>query len=554
MKAHDVVRRALRENGVEVVFSLMSDGTKTLVAKLQKRDDVSVLEARHEQNAMAMADGYARATGEVGVCTVGRGPAIAQTGTSLVTANKHGSKLLVLAPESPLSVEYDVKRFEQESFLRMMAGDVVSIRSPDTLVSRITNVFRRLDRGDGPIVVQVPWDLMNDEVPVPDDWDPVASPSESKGRVHPPPESAEAAVDLYLDSAATAPPVILAGRGAVRADAAEVLEDLAERTGAILTTTLQAKGYFADHPFAPGFVGTFGAGLANQYLNESDFVFAVGCSLNPHTTDHGRLLEDTTVVHADVEPTNLGVYATVDLGIHGDARETARAVERVLADEGLDFSDMFWTANRRHHIAETSALDDREYPEKPERIDPRDLVRKLDTTLPSDRRVVVDGGHFVNFVLDGISVPSPDDFVWSLDFASVGQGVPMGIGAAAREDDRPCITFCGDAGFMMTIQELNTLAREEIPITIVVMNDEALGSEYHQLDLAGKNAAAARSETPDFADVAEDFGVRGYTIQSINDIEAISDELSRPPDDPRVVDCKINREVRHRFYLDLHGF
>jgi len=106
----------------------------------------------------------------------------------------------------------------------------------------------------------------------------------------------------------------------------------------------------------------------------------------------------------------------------------------------------------------------------------------------------------------------------------------------------------------MAIQELNTVAREQIPITFIVMNDQALGSEYHQLDLAGENATAAQCDTPDFEAVAQDFGIEGYTIRSLDDLNEIIDPLSQKPQKPMVVDCRINREVRHRFYLDLHGF
>lgn len=557
MKSHDVLRSFFHENGVDTVFSLISDGTKKLLAKLAKDDGIRVIEARHEQNAMAMADGYARATGDIGVCVVGRGPGIAQTGTSLVTSTKRGTKLLVLVPESPLRTDYDNKEFDQEAFLEATVEDVVSIRSTDLLARRVASVFKRLERGESPIAVQIPWDLMNADYDPGRDWDPSTyfQASVDRGsRLQPTDEAVEAAIDHYLDSDASIPPLILAGRGAYLSGATDAIKDLASRTGAMLATTLQGRGMFANHPYAIGFVGTFGSNLANDYFNQSDFVLAVGCSLNPHTTDDGRFLEDSTVVHIDTDPTNIERHATVDHGIHGDARETIRAMERELAALEMDFSDKFWTDKRQENIASTSALDEREFPVTQNRIDPRDLVRELDDIIPDDRLVVTDGGHFVNFVLDGISVATPRDFVWSLDFASIGQGVPMGIGTAAADDDRACITFCGDAGFMMTTQELNTMARENLPVRLIVMNDELLGSEYHQLDLAGENAAAAKLATPDLADIAREFGVDGYTVRSVDDLKSISDKLSKKPNGPSLVDCKIDPEVRHRFYQDLHGF
>jgi len=557
MKATKIIRQLFHEKDIKKVFSLMSDGTKKLVSKIDEDEEIEVVEARHEQNAMAMADGYARGTSEIGVCIVGRGPAIAQTGTSLVTSSKNGTKLLVLVPESPLSTAYDSKGFRQEAFLETMGNEVVSIRSREVLVTKLVQTIRKLERGGGPIAVQIPWDLMHAEIEIDGEWDPGAhfdGSIQTGARLQPSDGAVTEAVDLYLDSDKSVPPVIVAGWGAYRSGAEEAIEGLAERTSAMLATTLQGRGLFADHPFSIGFVGGFGSNLANDYFKQSDYVLAIGCSLNPHTTDHGRFLEETTVVHVDIDPTHLERHQAVDIGIQGDARETARAIEQELASAGIDFSDKFWTDKRRSQIAEFSALDEREYPEQSDRVDPRDLIRELDMMLPTDRLVVADGGHFTNFVLDGMSVSSPQDFIWSLDFSSIGQGVPMGIGAATGTDDKACITFCGDSGFMMTLQELNTIAREQIPVTLIVMNDQALGSEFHQLDLADKNAAAAQCETPDFEKIAQDFGVEGHTVQSLADLESMRDRLSEKPEEPRLVDCKINRQVRHRFYLDLHGF
>jgi len=132
--------------------------------------------------------------------------------------------------------------------------------------------------------------------------------------------------------------------------------------------------------------------------------------------------------------------------------------------------------------------------------------------------VVSDGGHFSRWVLDGISTPEPADFHWTLDFAAIGQGLSHGIGAALNSGDRTPVTFCGDAGFMMALQEVDTAVRHEIPVTIVVMSDSALGTEYHSLQTANKYADVALLEAPDIADVAQSLGADGYTVRSSDDL------------------------------------
>lgn len=549
MKAYDAIIDVLDEAGVGTVFTLQSSDVMYMLNSLRDRGDFEVVQSRHEQGAVAMADGYSQASGTIGVCVVGRGPAIAQTGTSLLTARRGGSKVLAIVAESPVAARHDLKAFDQESFLAATMGDVVSIRSHDVLVSEIESVVRRLRVGEGPIAVQVPADLLNGAMEPPNDErrDGVLTPVDAGRPRQPDPERVAEAVDLYLDSDASRPPVVLAGRGAVRADARGPIEDLAERTNAVLTTTLRARGYFSDHPFSLGFAGEWGSSLANDYLLQSDCVFVVGCSLNQRTTDHGHLLrDDAKLIQIDTDPGSVARHAPVDIGILGDARATVTALVEELERRGIDRSGVFWTDRRRERIAETPALDDGEFPDRPDRIDPRDLVESLDDLLPEDRLVVADGGHFMRWVMDAVRTPTPDDLVWPYEFVAIGQGLPAGIGAAAAAEERACVVFCGDAGFMMMLQEVDTAVRNDVPVTIVVGNDRALGSEYHKLDQAGKNAEPSLMETPDLAAVAEGLGAESFTVSGTEDLEELAGVLGERPTGPVVVDCRLNRNVRHR--------
>lgn len=557
MNVSDAIIRYLVEQDVDTLFTLMAEDVMGVTVPLQKEwsDEVRVLSTRHEQLAMAMADGYARSRDDIGVCIVGRGPAIAQTATALKTAHVNGSRLLVITGESPLASHEELKGFDQETFLGTVAEDVVSVRDDDVLLPKLRDAFRRLRNGSGPIVVQVPWDLMDSETDVVDEVPSqvfgTARAAET-GTHEPADEKVEAVVDAYLESDASVPPVILAGEGAVKAGAKDAIERLAERTSAILTETLQANGYFSDHPYGAGFVGTFGTNLANEYLTQSDFVLAVGSSLNNHTTDMGRLVEDATVVHVDADPAAIERYTPVDIGVVGDASATVDAIADELADRGIDFSGTFWTENTKRRLAETSPWEGQEFTDVAGRMDPREFVLELDGLLPADRQVVTDAGHFLNFVLDGISVPHPEDYMWTLDFGAIGLGLPMGIGAAARTDDRTTVTFVGDAGLMMSLQALETAVVEEVPGLIVVMNDGALGSEYQQLENRGLPMDVAVSETPDLAALARDFGAEAHTVTSIDELHGVEETLSQEPDGPVLIDCKIDRDAKHRFYESEH--
>ncbi|WP_340100449.1 thiamine pyrophosphate-binding protein [Salinibaculum salinum] len=558
MLISDVIIRYLVEEEVETLFSLMAEDVMGITATAQEEwsDDLSVVETRHEQMAMAMADGYARSTDDIGVCVVGRGPAIAQTGTALGTANVNGSQLLVITGETPMSSLGGLKYFEQETFLGPLTEDVMSVRDEEALLPTFRDAFRRLRRERGPIVVQVPWDLMDSETDLSVEWETDNFGTEAidpnAARAHPNEASVREAVDLYLDSDATVPPLILAGRGAVESDAKEAIEDLAERTSALLATTLQAQGYFSNHPFSLGFPGTFGSNIANESITQSDFVLAVGCSLNNHTTDMGRLVDEATVVHINNDPAHIERDTPVDLGIVGDARETVAEMERELADLDMDFSGKFWTESTERRIADASPWDDTEFVDEPGRMDPRELMDVLDAVLPEDRLVITDAGHFLNWAIDGITIPHPDDYMWTLDFGAIGVGFPMGIGAAWQEDERTPVTFVGDAGFLMSLQTLDTMARYDIPSIVVVVNDDALGSEYQQLKNRGISPDAAVAEAPNLAALARDFGVEAHTVESADDLGELDETLSTRPTGPVVLDCKVDRDVKHRFYDSDH--
>jgi thiamine pyrophosphate-dependent acetolactate synthase large subunit-like protein len=561
MKGHEIIIQILSDENVGTIFTLMSEDTMSLMSKIEseRKDSIRMIKTRHEQSAMAMADGYARAENRIGVCLVGRGPAVAQTGTALVTARKKGSNVLVIVPETPLSNSYDIKEFEQESYLRSTIGTVESIRSHETLISDFREAIRRVKVGDGPLAVQIPWDLLDSEMNVLDSienncaTDPESTTysnarvhSDDQARVHPDETLIEKAIDMYVESDAFQPPVILAGHGAIQAGAKEAIEELAERTSALLATSLQARNYFADHPYYLGFTGSWGSNVANQYANESHLVFAIGASLNPYTIDNGHVFgDDTQIIHIDQDLIDIGGYADINLGIQGDARITTEALVEELERRDIHREGELWSDRLRTEIEESSPMNEQEFPDVPDTVDPRELVTALNEILPENRKVVTDAGHFTRWVVDGIQT-DPEDFTFTLDFAAIGLGFPMGVGTAVAATDCSCITICGDAGFMMSMQDLETAVRNNIPMTIIVMNDSSLGSEYHSLAVKGEDPNVALVSSPDFADIAESIGAEGHTVRSFDDLHTISDKLGQKPEGPLVIDCKVNHNVRHR--------
>lgn len=572
MNGSEVINELLSIAGVRTVFGYLAEDNMELLADIETNPErgIEMVHSRHEQGAMTMADAYSRIGDRIGVCMVGRGPAIAQTGTALVNAQKNGSKLLVVVPTPSQTDTHDPKDFQQEKYLEATAGSVINIQSSETIFPKVRSALRQINQGEGPVAVQIPKDILKSEAEYPEEKTVIAEltgladgepdenvcPSFDPSRIEPDPTKLQEAVELYLDSDAFQPPVLLVGDGAVKANAKDQIEKLAERLNAILLTTLNGRDLFADHPFAIGFSGNWGEPLSNEFLSNANYVLAIGCSLNNHTIDNGYLInEDATVIHLDSNPDNIGEYYSVDLALIGDAKRTVKELNESFEDAGVDRGTDLWTEKLRNRIAEYSALDEPVFPEKPDVLDPRDLVKKLDEILPAERVVGSDGGNFRRWVLHGLFA-APNDSIMGCNFAAIGLGLPTGIGLGryiqdqnrdGSQDSRVPITFCGDGGLLMSIQELETAARHEIPIIVIVGNDSSLGSEYHFLDVNGLSPEVAQLSTPNIARVAESFGAEGYRIETMEDLENIATEL-REPTGPVVVECIIDHEIRHHMF------
>ena len=539
MKVFEALARAVVAEGTDVVFTFMDSSTLDLVQALHE-GGLRIIHARHEQGAVVMADGYARATGQVGFCTVGAGPALAQTGTGLVTARKGRSPVLVIAGDTPSTDRAQIKAFDQRSYVEATAGYLVPLRGAATVTEDVHHAFRHVRNGRGPVVLNAPADVLRSEYPM--DFEYRAT-SEMPGPFHvaPDPEAVELAAAMLANARR---PVVIAGKGAVLSGAKEEIEALGARIGALLGTTLLAQAYFRGHPFDIGVLGDFANASAVELLAQADCVLAVGASLNPYTTGGGRVAPRAKVMHIDVDPTRFNEFTPVDLGIAGDARASVAAINSGLEMAGVSDRMSYWSNDQAQAAMQASRLRPSVPDHEPARpLHPAQVLSELDKILPEKRLVVIGGGvarrdRALGTVFDHITVPGADALVRTGDFGSIGLGLAMGIGAAVGRPERHCVIFEGDGGFMMHVQELETAARCGIPLTMVVLNDAAYGAEAWQLRSKGKPPDLALVRDIDLAEVAQAFGVRGVTVRNMADLDAVGVEMQNE-EGPLLIDVKI---------------
>jgi thiamine pyrophosphate-dependent acetolactate synthase large subunit-like protein len=281
--------------------------------------------------------------------------------------------------------------------------------------------------------------------------------------------------------------------------------------------------------------GGFATPLATELIHEADLIVGWGCALNMWTTRHGELIAPgTTVVQVDVEAGALGRHRPIDLGVAGDVAATASAVT---AAPGARFR----TDEIGRRIAAEGRWRDVPFHDTStaDRIDPRTVSIALDDLLPVERTVCIDSGNFMGYPSMFLSVPDELGFCFTQAFQSIGLGLASAIGASIAQPDRLTVAALGDGGALMSVAELETVARLGPDMMVVVYNDEAYGAEVHHFGPDGHDLGTVRFPETDLASIARGFGLDGLTVRRIQDLDGVADWVAGDRSRPLLIDAKI---------------
>lgn len=541
LPVYEILARDLQAMNVECVFGLMSDDTAELAVTLDAFG-IRLYGARHENNAITMAEGYAAATGGLGIALVGRGPATANGLHGTMYALRSGSKVLIIygeaaiGPGAPNSVGPDYKAFNAMGVLTSAGLPVFRPTSATAARAALADAVRFAHGGTATALL-LPVDVQRARMRAGESTDEPGLRAVSRKPGAGSAASIGVAVQILERSKK---PLIIAGRGAHRAGARAQLERLAERTGALLATTARAKEMFDGHPFNLGIIGSFSNSMARRHIEQADCVMVFGGSLNQYTTSFGTSIPEAPLIQIDADRANIGRWLNADVAIVGDAREVAGQLLEAVSDRG-DSAKPFHAPGVMSDIASFDLRQDFEPANTARTVDPRSLGLALDGVLPRKRNLVYDGGHFLGIV-PYMKVPGPDHFKFTTDFASIGIGFGTALGFARARPDHTTVLIIGDGGFMMTLSELETAAREDLPLVVVVLNDCAYGAELHLLKLHQLPVEKSIFADVDFGPIAEGFGFESATVRSLDDLQAIAPMVENPQG-PILLDCKVNPEV-----------
>jgi thiamine pyrophosphate-dependent acetolactate synthase large subunit-like protein len=545
---YQVLAEDLKALGVDTVFGLMSDCICQLFSTLDAMG-VRMVGARHETNAVMMAMGYAAATGKIGVALVGRGPAMANAMHGTISVAKSGMPVLIISGDAPLGrgvvngLGPDLKAYPAATVVRACGIPTFQPSSADAARQSLADAVAEASLGKTSVLL-LPTDLQVGYTTVADGPSPVKLSTAAA-----PQRARQSSIDTAVGVLAKARrPVIVAGVGAHRAGARAAIEALAERTGALLVNALKAKDLFRGNPYDMGILGSSSTSVARRYIEQSDCVLAIGVALNSLTMSSGIALPAVPLIHIDAVRTNINRWWPADVGVVGDAKLvaeqlTAALPERAAADKPLH------TEQVRAELAAFQHTMDFQVAHTGSTIDPRILTLELSRMLPENRHIVFDGGNFMaNWAY--FSVPGPSHFTHSLDSGSVGLGLGTAIGVKRGQPDRTVMVMIGDGGMLMSMGEIETIIREDLPMVVVVMNDAAYGAEVHIL--RGQNLPPAKAEFFDveFAPMAEPLGFDCHTVRNMADLKKLEPLLANP-DGPILIDCKINVEVIAPFLTEF---
>lgn len=547
MKVYEALAAAFVAEDVDCVFGLMGDANLKWWSAMAAAD-VRMLSARHETALVAMADSYAQASGKVGVAAVTCGPALVHAAAPLTAAARARTPLVLFAGDTPALALGNPQDIEQRKVADLCEAGFVQLRGAGTVADDVRTAFFRARTERRPIVLNVPMDLQGAALTGEWSYQPSATLTEPAQRRPPDPVAASAVMEV-ISSARR--PVIVAGRGAMSSGAKEAVLALAARTGALLATTMPAKGWLDEDEFAVGIVGPLASTIGRQLFAEADLVLGIGASLDRYAlVDGGPSFPTATVVSITDEPVLKGNSRAPDRFLVGDADACVRALLSRADERGLQLAG-FRTDETRQRIADSVAVE-RMAVDTAAGLDPRTVMRALEDVLDDNDEVVVGVGHFLSFAAMHLRRPTGGRFHWTHYFGAIGYALPIGIGVAVARPERRVVVIEGDGSLMMSLPELESAARLGLDILVLVVNDQALGAEMHKLRADGLEPSHAHMSTPDFGAVADALGGSGAVV---SDAESLRDALARHRSAGgglHVIDARTDRNAMSEMYHKLH--
>jgi acetolactate synthase I/II/III large subunit len=553
MKLYEHLARLLADAGVRTVFGVMGDGNMHWLAQYQDIDGCTFRPMWHEAGAVWAADGYAAATGEVGVATVTMGPGLAQALGALTTAARGRHSVLLVTASLPSSTPPQAQEAHQSDWVRACGARYVAVHSPADLDASLNGGLDSARVGEV-TVLAVDVQLFTQSAQAVQPAAPAASPPATTAARA---DDLDAAVRVLAEARR---PVIIIGRGVRAAGVLPDVLDLGRRLGAAFATTLGGRIALPGEEFALGLIGMMADPLTRSVAAIADVLVVLGANLDRYNTDGATLGRDAAVVRIDTLPADR-LWSPSPNTVHctGELATTLPSLTELLGHRVPGTR-----TGLRTHALLMELSDERERQNKlgethfDDGANPWAMVAELDAGLPPDSLVVVGIGHFWYFATPYLRPEPNRSLHYTSGFGLIGQALPTAIGATLalqeRGDERTVVAVEGDGSLPMNVQELQAAVRHRADLLLVVLDNQAYGSEYHKLALAGLDVASSQFDDRPFpvCAVAEAMGATARLAGNPDQLRAALAELV-PMRGVRVVDVRIARSPMSEAYLRQHG-
>ena len=528
----EMIMRALKEEGVKMIFGYPGGAVLHIYDALYQQDAVEHILVRHEQAAVHAADGFARSTGDVGVALVTSGPGATNAITGIATAYMDSIPLVVISGNVPSHL-IGSDAFQETDMIgccRPIVKHSFLVRSIEEIPSVMKKAFHIAKTGrPGPVVVDVPKDMT-----APTEKRPFEYPETVKLRSYTPALKGHAgqirkALDLLLEAKR---PVIYAGGGVVLGDASEELTALAKRLGYPVTNTLMGLGAFpgSDDQFI-GMLGMHGFYEANQAMHQADVIFAVGARFDDRVTNNPKkFCPNARIVHIDIDPASIQkTVRHIEVPLVGPVKPVLADMVEMLnqmdVEPDQDALKGWWeTINgwREKHGLWTGDRFTRR-----EKIMPQDVIRTLYEVTNGDAYICSDVGQHQMFAAQYYKYDKPRQWINSGGLGTMGFGLPAAMGVQLAHPDSAVAVVTGEGSIQMCIEELSTCTQYNMPVKIINLNNAALGmvKQWQDMQYGGRYAASTYADSlPDFVKLAEAYGHVGMKVTDPAELKSKMEE------------------------------
>ncbi len=519
----EIVVQALKDEGVEYVWGYPGGAVLHIYDAIFQQEEVRHILVRHEQAATHAADGYARATGKVGVVLVTSGPGATNAVTGIATAYMDSIPMVILTGQVPTPVigSDAFQEVDTVGITRPCVKHNFLVKRVEDLADTIKKAFYIASSGrPGPVVVDIPKDITDPNVRIPYHY-----PEKIEMRSYSPVEKGHLgqirkAVDMML---AAERPVIYTGGGVVLGEASEQLTELVRTTGFPITNTLMGLGaYPATDPQFIGMLGMHGTYEANMAMHETDVLIAIGARFDDRVTGKIALFcPNARIIHIDVDPASISKNVRVDVPVVGQVRSVLQDMLRVLKEHprkpDAEHLKAWWD-----RINGWRKLDCLQYEQKGDAIKPQYAVEAMyKATKDTDFYLTSDVGQHQMFAAQFYPFDKPRRWINSGGLGTMGFGLPAAMGVQQAFPDATVACVTGEASIQMCIQEMATCKQYDLPIKVVLLNNGYMGMvrQWQEFFYDGRYSHSYVDALPDFKMLAESFGHVGMKIENPADLE-----------------------------------